>query len=111
MSGSEVFKIAVNELVKTIQKTLKENNLKGNLLDWLIPHQANLRIIQAISKKLSVSMDKIIITLDKYGNTSSASIPTALDQAIRDRKIKKGNIVLLEAFGGGFTWGSSLIQF
>ncbi|BGI51011.1 MAG: ketoacyl-ACP synthase III [Arsenophonus endosymbiont of Ceratovacuna japonica] len=111
MSGNEVFKIAVNKLSNIIDETLKKNALDKSKLDWLIPHQANLRIIQAIVKKMSISIDKVIITLDKYGNTSAASIPTALDEAIRDNRIQYGQLVLLEAFGGGFAWGSVLLYF
>lgn len=111
MVGNEVFKIAINKSVDIFIETLKKNSIKINDLDWFIPHQANLRIIQAISKKLSISMNKIILILNKYGNISAASVPAALDKAIRDGRIKRGNIVLLEAFGGGFTWGSALVRF
>lgn len=111
MVGNEVFKIAVNKLVDIAYKTLKKNNLDKSELDWFVPHQANLRIIKAISKKLSISMDKFIVTLDNHGNTSAASVPIAFDKAIRDGKIKRGHIVLLEAFGGGFTWGSALVKY
>lgn len=111
MVGNEVFKIAVNELVNIVSETLKKNSLKKTELDWLIPHQANLRIIQATAKRLSIPMEKIIITLKKYGNTSAASVPIAFDRAIRDGRIQRGQIILLEAFGGGFTWGSALIRF
>lgn len=111
MHGNEVFRVAVNKLTEILEKTLKVNSLDRGLLDWLVPHQSNLRIIQAISKKLKISMKKIIITLDRYGNTSAASVPTALDQAIRDGRIKRGHKVLLESFGGGFVWGSALIIF
>ncbi|ADD79553.1 beta-ketoacyl-ACP synthase III [Candidatus Riesia pediculicola] len=111
MEGNEVFKIAVKKLTEILEKTLKKNGLDRNRLDWLVPHQSNLRIIQAISKKLKISMKKIIVTLDKYGNTSAASVPTALDQAVRDGRIKKGQKILLESFGGGFVWGSALVIF
>ena len=80
-------------------------------LDWLVPHQANLRIITATAKKLSMSMDQVVVTLDRHGNTSAATIPTALDEAVRDGRIKRGQTLLLEAFGGGFTWGSALVRF
>ncbi|MGP1939517.1 MAG: beta-ketoacyl-ACP synthase III [Arsenophonus sp. ET-DL9-MAG3] len=111
MSGNEIFKIAVNKLTNIVNETLEKNSLDKSQLDWLIPHQANLRIIQATAKKLAIPIDKIIITLDKHGNTSAASVPTAFDEAIRDGRIKRGQMVLLEAFGGGFTWGSALIRF
>lgn len=111
MVGNEVFKIAVNKSVDVFLKTLKKNSVKKNELDWFIPHQANLRIIQAIAKKLSISMEKIIVILKKYGNISAASVPAAFDEAVRDGRIKRGDIILLEAFGGGLTWGSALIKF
>lgn len=111
MIGNEVFKFAVNELTNIVNETLSFNKIKISELDWLIPHQANLRIIHAIGRKLKITMDKVIINLDRYGNTSAASIPSALDEALRDGRIKKGHLVLIEAFGGGFTWGSALIRF
>ncbi|MBK4765213.1 MAG: ketoacyl-ACP synthase III [Pantoea sp. Brub] len=111
MVGNEVFKIAVQELVNIVDETLKANNLNCDMIDWLIPHQANLRIINATAKKLGINMNKIVITLDRHGNTSAASIPSALDEMVRDGRIKSGQIILLEAFGGGFTWGSALICF
>lgn len=111
MVGSEVFKIAVNKLVGVVNETLKKNSLKREELDWFIPHQANLRIIKATAKRLSIPMEKVIVTLKKFGNTSSASVPFSFDKAIRDGRIKRGQIILLEAFGAGFTWGSALIRF
>lgn len=111
MSGNEIFKIAVKELVDIVDETLKINNLHISSLDWLVPHQANLRIIYATAKKLGIQMNKVIVTLDKYGNTSAASIPASLDEAVRDGRIKNGDLILLEAFGGGLTWGSALIRF
>ncbi|WMY96449.1 MAG: beta-ketoacyl-ACP synthase III [Arsenophonus sp.] len=111
MSGNEVFKIAVNELTNIVDEILEKNALDKSELDWLVPHQANLRIIQATAKKLSMPMNKVVITLDRHGNTSAASVPTAFDQAVRDGRIKRGQMVLLEAFGGGITWGSALIRF
>lgn len=111
MSGNKVFKIAVSILISTINETLHINNVHRNELDWLIPHQANLRIIIAAAKRLDIDMKKIVITLDKHGNTSAASVPLALDEAVRDRRIKLGQLVLLEAFGAGFTWGSALLRF
>lgn len=111
MAGNDVFKFAVTELTNIVDETLQANNTNLKMLDWLIPHQANLRIIHATAKKLGISMDKVIITLEKHGNTSAASIPCALDEAVRDKRIKPGHLILLEAFGGGFTWGSALIRF
>ncbi|MGP1953552.1 MAG: 3-oxoacyl-[acyl-carrier-protein] synthase III C-terminal domain-containing protein, partial [Arsenophonus sp. NC-QC1-MAG3] len=111
MAGNEVFKIAVKELANIVDETLEKNALNKSELDWLVPHQANLRIIQATAKKLDMPMHKVIITLDRHGNTSAASVPTAFDEAVRDGRIQRGQIVLLEAFGGGFTWGSALLRF
>ncbi len=110
MKGSEVFKIAVNELSNIADDTLQSNSLQVRDLDWLVPHQANLRIINATAKKLGISMEKVVVTLDRHGNTSAASVPLALDEAIRDKRIKPGHLVLLEAFGGGCTWGSALLR-
>lgn len=111
MQGNEVFKIAVRELANLVDETLEANNLSKSAIDWLIPHQANLRIISATAKKLSMTMDKVIVTLDHQGNTSAASVPCALDGGIRDGRIKRGQLILLEAFGGGFVWGSALIRY
>ncbi|GLR09689.1 3-oxoacyl-ACP synthase [Mixta theicola] len=111
MSGNEVFKVAVTELAHIVDETLAANNLERAEIDWLVPHQANLRIISATAKKLGMGMDKVVITLDRHGNTSAASVPAALDEAVRDGRIKPGQLVLLEAFGGGFTWGSALVRF
>lgn len=111
MQGNEVFKIAVRELANLVDETLRANHLDKSELDWLVPHQANLRIIKATARKLGMSMDKVIVTLDKQGNTSAASVPCALDQGTRDGRIKRGQLVLLEAFGGGFVWGSALLRF
>lgn len=111
MSGNEVFKVAVTELAHIVDETLAANNLERSALDWLVPHQANLRIISATAKKLGMSMDNVVVTLDRHGNTSAASVPAALDEAVRDGRIRKGQLVLLEAFGGGFTWGSALVRF
>ena len=87
------------------------NNIDKSELDWLVPHQANLRIISATAKKLNMGMDKVVVTLDRHGNTSAASVPTAFDEAVRDGRIKRGQLILIEAFGGGFAWGSALIRF
>ncbi|MFD1803147.1 beta-ketoacyl-ACP synthase III [Mixta tenebrionis] len=111
MSGNEVFKVAVTELAHIVDETLAANNLERTQIDWLVPHQANLRIISATAKKLGMGMDKVVVTLDRHGNTSAASVPAALDEAVRDGRIKPGQLVLLEAFGGGFTWGSALVRF
>ncbi len=110
MAGNDVFKVAVTELAHIVDETLRANNLDREMLDWLVPHQANLRIISATAKKLGMGMEKVVITLDRHGNTSAASVPAALDEAVRDGRIKPGQLVLLEAFGGGFTWGSALVR-
>ncbi|WP_312409795.1 beta-ketoacyl-ACP synthase III [Pseudescherichia sp.] len=111
MTGNEVFKVAVTELAHIVEETLTANNIDRSELDWLVPHQANLRIISATARKLGMDMDKVVVTLDRHGNTSAASVPCALDEAVRDGRIKPGQLVLLEAFGGGFTWGSALVRF
>ncbi len=111
MEGNAVFKVAVNTLDAIVDETLLANNLQKSDIDWLVPHQANIRILQATAKKLEMSMDKVVVTVDKHGNTSAASIPLALDVAVRDGRIKRGDTVLMEAFGGGFTWGSALIKY
>ena len=94
-----------------MDETLAANGMQKSDIDWLVPHQANIRILQATAKKLSMSMDRVVVTVDKHGNTSAASIPLALDVAVRDGRIKRGEIILMEAFGGGFTWGSALIKY
>jgi len=111
MLGNEVFKVAVKTLGAVVQETLEANNLEHDDLDWLVPHQANKRIIEATAKRLKMPMEKVILTVHKYGNTSAGSVPMALDCAVREGKIKRGDLILLEAFGGGFTWGSALIRF
>ncbi len=111
MEGNAVFKVAVNTLDAIVDETLLANNMQKSDIDWLVPHQANIRILQATAKKLEMSMDKVVVTVDKHGNTSAASIPLALDVAVRDGRIKRGDVVLMEAFGGGFTWGSALIKY
>ncbi|GMR03297.1 MAG: ketoacyl-ACP synthase III [Thermodesulfovibrionia bacterium] len=110
MKGNETFKIAVRTLEKLAVETLKANGIKPSDLSLLIPHQANLRILQATAKRLNLSMDKVVVNIDKYGNTSSASIPLALDEAVRTGRIRQNDYILLEAFGGGLTWGSALIK-
>lgn len=111
MKGNEVFKMAVNTLGKIADETLAANNFKKEQIDWLVPHQANMRIIQATARKLKLPMDRVVVTVDVHGNTSAASIPLALDTAVRDGRIKRGESIILEAFGGGFTWGSALLYF
>jgi 3-oxoacyl-[acyl-carrier-protein] synthase III len=111
MEGNTVFKLAVNTLDKIVDETLAANGMQKSDIDWLVPHQANIRILQATAKKLDMSMDKVVVTVDKHGNTSAASIPLALDVAVRDGRIKRGDVILMEAFGGGFTWGSALIRY
>jgi len=111
MEGNQVFKVAVTKLSEVVETTLKLNNAKKSDIDWLIPHQANMRIISAVAKKLDMSMDQVVINLDKYGNTSAATVPTALDEAIRDGRIQRGQTLLLNAFGAGFTWASALIKY
>lgn len=111
MEGNPVFKMAVNTLDQIVDETLAANNMQKSDIDWLVPHQANIRILQATAKKLDMSMDRVVVTVDKHGNTSAASIPLALDTAVRDGRIKRGEIILMEAFGGGFTWGSALIKY
>ena len=111
MEGNAVFKMAVNTLDAIVEEALTANGLQKSDVDWLVPHQANIRIIQATAKKLEMSMDKVVVTVEKHGNTSAASIPLALDVAVRDGRIKRGDTILMEAFGGGFTWGSALVKF
>jgi len=110
MEGRAVFKMAVNTLDQIVDETLAHNGIAKSELDWLVPHQANIRIIQATAKKLAMSMDQVVVTVDTHGNTSAASIPLALDVAVRDGRIKPGELILTEAFGGGFTWGAALIR-
>lgn len=110
MQGNQVFKIAVNTLDTIVDETLQANNLEKSNIDWLVPHQANIRILEATAKKLSMNMDKVIVTIDRHGNTSAASIPLALDEGVKEKKILPGHLILMEAFGGGFTWGSALIR-
>ncbi|MES2141982.1 MAG: beta-ketoacyl-ACP synthase III [Pseudomonadota bacterium] len=111
MQGHEVFKIAVNKLSAVLEETLKANQIDAEKIDWLIPHQANLRIISAMAKKLAMSLDKVVVTVDKHGNTSAASVPLALDTAVRDGRIKRGQLLLMESFGAGLTWGSALVRY
>lgn len=111
MKGNDVFKVAVNKLSEVVEQTLAANNMDKSEIDWLVPHQANLRIISAVARKLSLPMEQVVINLDRYGNTSAATVPTALDEAIRDGRIQRGQTLLLEAFGGGFAWASALVRY
>jgi 3-oxoacyl-[acyl-carrier-protein] synthase-3 len=111
MKGNEVYKVAVNTLGQLVTETLNAHGISKDQLDWLIPHQANIRIIEAIAKRLNLPMERVIVTIGDHGNTSAASVPLALDTAIRDGRVKRGQLLLLEAFGGGFTWGSALIRY
>ena len=111
MAGSEVFKVAVKMLGRAVDEALAANNMQHSDLTWLVPHQANIRIIQATAKKLGLPMERVIVTVADHGNTSTASVPLALDVGVRDGRIKRGDLLLLEAFGGGFTWGSALIRY
>ena len=111
MKGNEVFKVAVNTLSKLVDETLEKNNMDKTSIDWLVPHQANLRIIKAAAKKLSLSLEQVVVTVDNHANTSAASIPLALNEAVKDGRIKEDQVVLLEAFGSGFTWGSVLLRY
>ena len=111
MQGNEVFKVAVEKLGSVAESILTANQLKKDDVDWLIPHQANIRIIKAMAKRLGLPLERVVITIEQHGNTSAASVPIALDVAIRDGRIKRGHKLLLEAFGGGFTWGATLIKY
>ena len=111
MRGNEVFRMAVNTLGRIVDETLEANDMQKSDVDWLVPHQANIRIIQATARKLRMNMDHVVVTVDEHGNTSAASVPLALDTAVRDGRIQRGETLLLEAFGGGFTWGSVLLKY
>ena len=111
MAGSDVFKYAVKALDSVVDEALEANGIDKAQLDWLIPHQANLRIIEATAKRLAMPMDRVVLTVHKHGNTSAASVPLALDEAVRTGKVQRGQLVLMEAFGGGFTWGSALMRY
>lgn len=110
MEGNAVFKFAVKVLEEVVQEAVAKNNLQSTDIDWLIPHQANIRIIQSTAKKLGLPMDKVVVAVDKHGNTSAASIPLALDLAVRDGRIQPNQLILLEGVGGGFTWGAVLLR-
>jgi 3-oxoacyl-[acyl-carrier-protein] synthase III len=111
MAGKEVFRIAVTKLGAVVDETLAANGLERSAIDWLVPHQANIRIIQATASKLDMPLERVIVTVQDHGNTSAASVPLALDVGVRDGRIKRGDLLLLEAFGGGFTWGSALVRY
>jgi 3-oxoacyl-[acyl-carrier-protein] synthase III len=111
MKGNEVYKVAVNTLGSLVTETLNAHGISKAELDWLIPHQANIRIIEAIARRLDLPMERVIVTIGEHGNTSAASVPLALDAGIRDGRVKRGQLLLLEAFGGGFTWGSALVRY
>jgi 3-oxoacyl-[acyl-carrier-protein] synthase-3 len=111
MKGAEVFKVAVRTLENLVDDVIEKNGIEKGEIDWLIPHQANIRIIAAMAKRLQMPMERVVLTVRTHGNTSAASVPMALDTAIRDGRIKRGDLLLLEAFGGGFTWGASLVRY
>ena len=111
MKGNEVFKVAVRTLEGMVDRVLADNGLEQGEIDWFVPHQANLRIIRATARRLGLPMERVVLTVRDHGNTSAASIPMALDTAVRDGRIQPGDLVLMEAFGGGFTWGASLVRY
>ncbi len=111
MRGNELFKVAVTTLSDVVEETLRANDMQNSELDWLVPHQANLRILQAVARRLKLPLDRVVVTVDEHANTSSASIPLAFDVAVRDGRIRRGETVLMEAFGGGITWGSVLLVY
>lgn len=110
MTGREVFRHAVTRLCESVEEALAANGMQASSVDWLVPHQANMRIIDAVGKKLNLHKDQVVVTIDRHANTSAASIPLALDVAVKDGRIKPGDVVMLEAMGGGFTWGSALVR-
>ena len=111
MQGSRVFKVAVQKLGEVLEETLQAAGVTKEQINWLVPHQANLRIIEALAQRLELPMSRVVVTVDQHANTSSASVPLALDIAIRDGRIQRGDLLMLEAFGGGFTWGAALIRY
>ena len=111
MQGNEVFRMAVTTLGRIVDETLAANDLRREHVDWLVPHQANHRIIAATARKLGLPLERVVVTVDRHGNTSAASVPLALDVAVRDGRIRRGDVLMLEAFGGGFTWGSALVRY
>jgi len=110
MQGREVFKHAVNCMADVVEEALKKNGIKADSIDWLVPHQANIRIIESTAEKLGLPMEKVVLTIARHGNTSAASIPLALDEAVRDGRIRPGQLILIEAMGGGLTWGAALVR-
>ena len=111
MRGTEVFKMAVTTLGRIVDETLEANGMQKSDIDWLVPHQANNRILRATARKLDMPMDRVVVTVDEHANTSAASIPMAFDVAVRDGRIRRGETVLMEGFGGGFTWGTVLLKY
>jgi 3-oxoacyl-[acyl-carrier-protein] synthase-3 len=111
MQGRDVFKYAVSYMADVVGEVLTHNNITADQIDWLVPHQANIRIIESTAKKLGMDMDQVVVTVDHHGNTSAASIPLALNEAVRGGKIKRGQMLLIEAMGGGLTWGAALVRF
>ena len=111
MRGNEVFKLAVNIMGDIVDEVLAASNLQKSDINWLVPHQANIRIINAIAKKLSLPMSQVIVTIEHHGNTSAASIPLALDTSVREQRVKRGDLILLESFGGGMTWGAMVVRY
>ena len=111
MQGNEVFKYAIRTMTDAAQKIMKSAEITSEEIDWFIPHQANIRIMEEVAKRLEIPMEKVIVTVHKYGNTSAASIPTALDEAVRAGKIKRGDLILVNSFGAGFTWGAALFRY
>lgn len=111
MQGNEVFKYAIRTMTDAAQKIMESSEITSKEIDWFIPHQANIRIMEEVAKRLEITMDKVIITVHKYGNTSAASIPTALDEAVRAGKVKRGDLILVNSFGAGFTWGAALFRY
>jgi 3-oxoacyl-[acyl-carrier-protein] synthase-3 len=111
MQGNEVFKHAIRTMVDAARKAMKSKEITSKEIDWFIPHQANMRIMEEVANRLEIPMDKVIVTVHKYGNTSAASIPTALDEAVRSGKIRRGDLVLVNSFGAGFTWAAALFRF
>jgi 3-oxoacyl-[acyl-carrier-protein] synthase-3 len=111
MKGNEVFKVAVKTLERMVDSVLEATGTEQGEIDWLIPHQANIRIIKATAKRLQLPMERVVLTVAEHGNTSAASVPLALDVAVKDGRVKRGDLLLLEAFGGGFTWGAALVRY
>ncbi len=111
MKGKEVFRWAVSALGDAVVEALDANNLTEKDIDWLVPHQANIRIIQAIARRVDMNLDKVVVTIERHGNTSAASVPLAFDEAVRDGRIRRGQNIIFEAFGGGFAWGSMLVRY